>query len=162
VHTSHEDFGAAELGRTAEAHAAAEEESIKLYRELAETGPDPVIRQLMRFILEDEEHHHAALRRIATMLNDDPTLGHPYVGDRIPPEEQTRMAAALEQASRDEYDGAQQLRALALQTSGLAEGLIPLALEVMARDSEKHALLLRFAVERLRHSEQKGFSGSTQ
>jgi rubrerythrin len=153
VRTGNSDPGTEQLSQAVEAHVAAEQESIKLYRELADTCPDSVIRQLMRFILADEEHHHAALRRIAALLSNDPALGNAPASAMLPPDTQTRMVTALEQASQDERDGAQQLRSLALQTSGLAEGLIPLAFEIMARDSDKHALLLRFAVERLRQSE---------
>ena len=137
------------LSRTIEDHANAEQESIKAYRELAETCPDRLVAQIMRMVLEDEEHHHGTFRRIALLLRSDPSLLEPLTVDVIPPEALDRTLATLDGAVTAEREGAQQLRGLALQTSGLANGVISLALEVMARDSEKHALLLRFASERL-------------
>ncbi len=53
---------------------------------------------------------------------------------------------------RDEHEGARHVRHLARQEPTLCDGLYPLLLETIARDSEKHATILRYV---LRHIEER-------
>jgi hypothetical protein len=105
----------------------------------------------MLLILEDEQHHHAALRRMASILEHENPASTPLSSS---PQLSPDTADELARFAREEHDGAAQLRELALEAGTSAEGLVKLVLELMARDSEKHALILRFAVERLHENAQ--------
>jgi len=50
---------------------------------------------------------------------------------------------------RNEHEGSRHLRHLARQEPSLYGGLYPLLLETIARDSEKHATILRFLLHRI-------------
>src|SRR5688572_7414018 len=73
------------LIRRIEEHITSEKDAIELYRLVQVELPDPVLATIMRLIVEDEEHHHRALRRMVTALGlaktDDraivPQLGEP-------------------------------------------------------------------------------------
>jgi rubrerythrin len=133
------------------AHAEAEQYAISRYRQLAGECPDQLVSHLMQLILEDEAHHHAALRRMASILDrDNSAVESLSQSFQLSPD----AADELEGFAREEREGAAELRQLALEAGAAAEGLMKLALELMARDSEKHALILRFAAERLRAGAQ--------
>jgi hypothetical protein len=50
---------------------------------------------------------------------------------------------------RDEEEGARYLRHLARQEPGLYDGLFSVLLETVARDSQKHAFMLRYLLRRV-------------
>jgi hypothetical protein len=58
------------------------------------------------------------------------------------------LAAALRALIRDEHEGARHVRHLARQEPHLYHGLYPVLLESIARDSEKHATILRYLLAR--------------
>ena len=59
------------------------------------------------------------------------------------------LAAALRDLIRNEHEGARHLRHIGRQDAAVYDGLYPLLLETIARDSEKHAVILRFLLARL-------------
>jgi hypothetical protein len=136
-----------------ERHASVEVEALGQYEHLAQASGDPVIALVMRLILEDEERHHGLLKQISSTLRD--ALNWTYSPDALPratvgatstDEDLTALARAL---IDEEKTGAQALRGLAQREKGLGSGLDSLLLEMMARDSEKHARLLLFVQRRL-------------
>jgi hypothetical protein len=54
------------------------------------------------------------------------------------------IAPSVRGLMRNEHEGARHLRHLARQEPTLYGGLYPLLLETIARDSEKHATILRY------------------
>lgn len=62
------------------------------------------------------------------------------------PETAPGLAAAVRALVRNEHEGGRYLRHLARQEPALYRGLFPLLLEVMARDAEKHATILRYVL----------------
>jgi hypothetical protein len=59
------------------------------------------------------------------------------------------LAADLRGLIRDEHEGARYLRHLGRKEPNLYAGLYQLLLETIARDAEKHALMLRFLLRRM-------------
>src|SRR5690242_5499209 len=59
-----------------ERHIEGEKRTLPLYRQLAGSTRDGVIRLIMDIVLEDEERHHDLMRRIAAQLKDDLNWRH--------------------------------------------------------------------------------------
>ncbi len=136
-----------------ETHAKAEEDALDGYRRLAADDPDPIVRLVMKLVLDDELRHHDLLERIAARLRDD--LEWSDSARSLPPGGPARLPRSREQMAqvlayvREERDGARQLRGLARSFGPVHDGMIALLLESMALDSEKHERLLRFVLRRL-------------
>jgi hypothetical protein len=112
---------------------------------------------LFDLIVEDEQRHHALLRSMIRRLQEEvdfvasPTaLPVPSDSAMQPTTFDADMAASVRALIRDEHEGARHVRHLARQEPMLYGGLYPLLLETIARDSEKHAVILRYV---LRHIE---------
>jgi len=149
METPPEIESASALLHAVEAHVEAEAGSINAYQDLLARSTDSMVSMVLRLVLNDEEHHHTALRQIAAMVRATPTEA------RLPAEAPAQPfseadVGVLERAIDDEVTGAQRLRQVAVAHPDAFEGLVPLLLELMAKDSEKHADLLRFALRRVR------------
>src|SRR5438132_8066604 len=108
--------------------------------------------------LEDEERHHALLRRMAARLGDDieMTRSTSALPSTAPPTDTSATILALtREYAEDEHKGAGILRDLAKHASGLYGGVFSLLLETMARDSEKHERIMRFILQRLSDSRRR-------
>jgi rubrerythrin len=137
------------LIRALEAHLAAGAQDIADCHNLAQDSKHPVAQLLLGLIVEDEQRHHALLLRIVRRLQEEvefaawpPTTlpvpsDAPFIGD-------DRTVGRLRALIRDEEEGARYLRHLARQDPGLYEGLFGVLLETIARDSQKHAYVLRY------------------
>ena len=139
------------LIRALEAHASAEAHDLALCEELAERSSDPVLKMLMSLLADDEQRHHALLQSMVHRLQEEvdfvpsPTA-LPVDGVEADPD--GTLANTLRALIRDEHEGARHLRHLARQEPHLYHGLYPVLLEAIARDSEKHAMILRFLLLR--------------
>jgi rubrerythrin len=139
---------------TIEQHIRSEQDTIDLYRRLQSELPDPVLATIMRLIVEDEQHHHGALRQMATVLR----LGTPTAPAIVPRPDLGDPARSvlhptisqLEVAAQDERKGADEFRQLARNEENGRDPLIALLLELMAMDSEKHERMLRFVLDEIR------------
>jgi hypothetical protein len=60
-----------------------------------------------------------------------------------------QLAATLRDLIRNEHEGARHLRHIGRQEAAVSDGLYSMLLETIARDSEKHAAILRFLLARL-------------
>jgi rubrerythrin len=109
------------LVRALEAHANAEATDLATCQRLAKRSSNPVVQLLVGLVVQDEQRHHSLLRA---------------------------MVSRLQQGVEHEHEAAHHLRHIAHQEPRLLGGLDPLLLETMARDSEKHAAILRFLLTR--------------
>jgi hypothetical protein len=140
------------LIRALEAHASAEAHDLATCEQLAQRSRDPIVKLLMGIILEDEQRHHALLRSMVRRLQDEvecvasPTALPVAQGSAASGDGDT--AATLRGLMRDEHEAAHHLRHIAHQESHLFDGLYPLLLDTMARDSDKHATILRYLLRR--------------
>ena len=131
-----------------ESHIAAETDTVREYRRLADTSPDPAVRLLMQLVLEDEERHHGLLERMAARIRN--TLYWTHSAGALPTgsgptgENARQELRAIERFARQEQEGVRHLRELARRDGDLHNGLFGLLLETMAMDSEKHQRILRF------------------
>ena len=135
-----------------QAHEIAELDAVAAYRELAHSASDPVIASLLRVLLGDEEHHHRVLGAIGMNLR---ALASGAREPRMLPRRAQSPASVemLRGFARQEQDGAVQLRALAREGRDLFDGLFTLLLNLIAMDSAKHELILRFVVRELEAAE---------
>jgi rubrerythrin len=141
------------LARAVQAHAQAEEESIRRYRALAGTLADPVSQLVLQELLVDEKHHHALLDRLSAQFayELDPHGGAaPWPAASEGNGAGPSAVRELADLARDEREGAKRMRELARMSRDEYGGLLSLLLEGMAADSEKHARMLRFVQGRQR------------
>ena len=147
------------LMRALEAHAAASAADVATCRELANRMADPVVHLLVGMIVDDEQRHDSLLRSMIRRLEEEvdflPAQGAlpvPNGSMSIDPQAAAEMAASVRALMRNEHEAARHLRHLARQEPMLYGGLYPLLLETIARDSEKHATILRFLLHRVEES----------
>jgi rubrerythrin len=123
-----------------------------LCEELAQRSTDPVLKMLMSLLADDEQRHHALLESMVRRLQEEvdfvpsPTTALPVDGEEADPD--GTLANTLRALIRDEHEGARHLRHLARREPNLYHGLYPVLLEAIARDSEKHATILRYLLLR--------------
>jgi len=131
-----------------EAHEIAEIDAVAAYRELASTATDPVVRSLLRMLLEDEKHHHRVLSGIGMNLRGLASGAHEQ---RMFPRAGTLPGSLemLRRFARQEREGADELRRLAGEAPELFDGLFALLLNLIAMDGAKHELILRFVAQEL-------------
>ena len=129
-------------------HEGEELDAVQAYRELADHATDRVIRSLLRMLVDDEEHHHRVLAAIAMEVRALQSAG----GRDVPIPPRAMDDAAVEQVrelAAREGKGAAELRDIANRAPGLDGGLVALLLGLMAFDSEKHQLILRYVLQEL-------------
>jgi hypothetical protein len=135
-------------------HAAEEMDAVAAYKDLAYRATDPVIRGLMRMLVDDEEHHHRVLNTIAMELRALASSGGREV--QVPPRDMgTETVEELRTLATREGMGARELIALAEQTPSLLGGLFALLLKSMAHDSAKHELILRYIADELKAASEE-------
>jgi hypothetical protein len=149
------------LIRGLEAHVADEAHDVGACEELAYRIGDPVVRFLLNMIVDDEKHHHAVLRSMIARLQEEVDFAAapgdsliPHIVAAQPTTDTAEAAHTVRSLIRDEHEGARHVRHLARQEPGAYDGLYPLLLETIARDSEKHATILQFILGRLQHSRE--------
>ncbi|MBM2810619.1 MAG: hypothetical protein HW416_1378 [Chloroflexi bacterium] len=131
-----------------ERHVRAEADSIQAYEQIARTAPDSLVATLMRMVLEDERRHHAVFQSMFAILEDMLSGLSRTPSPEVPAD--PSVASILEDAAREEREGAERLLQLAREQGTLCEGMFGLLLDLMARDSQKHERILDFAARRLR------------
>ena len=140
--------------RALEAHASAEAHDVATCEQILQRSEDPVARLLLGLILEDEQRHHSLLQSMVRRLQEEvefvtsPTA-LPIPEDGSVASTDTELAATLRTLIRDEHEGARHLRHIARQEPHMYSGLYPMLLETIARDSEKHATIYRFLLQRV-------------
>ena len=147
------------LIRALEAHAAASAADVATCRELASRMNDPVVELLVGMIVDDEQRHDSLLRSMVRRLEEEvdflPARGAlpvPTGSMSTDLEADAEIAASVRGLMRNEHEGSRHLRHLARQEPTLYGGLYPLLLETIARDSEKHATILRYLLHRVEAS----------
>jgi rubrerythrin len=146
------------LTRALEAHAAAESHGSATCQQLAERLDDPLSRLLLGLVVEDDRRHESLLQSMVHRLNQDveqadsQTALDPATGPGPSSEQLAEVTADLRGLIRDEHEGARYLRHLGRKEPNLYAGLYQLLLETIARDAEKHALILRYLLRRMEGS----------
>jgi hypothetical protein len=155
------------LVRALEAHAAAEAADVVTCRQVAERLDDPVVDLLVGMIVQDEQSHERLLRSMirrlqgaafVTSSNTGPVPTGPGFGTV---EAAAETAAIVRGLIRNEHEGSRHLRHLARQEPTRYDGLYPVLLETVARDSEKHAAMLPFLLRRIEERVERVCEPST-
>ena len=140
------------LIRALEAHASAEAHDLATCEALAERSTNPVLRMLIGLVAEDEQRHHSLLQSMVRRLQEEvecvasSSVRPVPQGDSAP---DSALATTLRGLIRDEHEGARHMRHIARQEPHQYDGLYSLLLETIARDSEKHATVLRYLLQRV-------------
>ena len=143
--------------RALEAHASEEAHDLAVCEQLADRSHDPVLKMLMGLLVDDEQRHHSLLQSMVRRLQEEAEFVSSPTALPVCDEAATQepeLGEHLRALIRDEHEGARHLRHLARQEPHLYDGLYPVLLEAIARDSEKHAMILRFLL--LRAENRKG------
>lgn len=141
------------LAAALDAHAGSRATSLGGYADLASGSDDPMIAEVVRLIVEDEQRQQSLLRRMTATMRDSLEWTRSPDALPVPAPPQSAIAANLVAYARaaveqDRAD-ARSLRNLARRSTGLGAGLMRLLLERMAADMDQHARLLQFVVLRL-------------
>jgi hypothetical protein len=149
------------LIRALEAQAAATAADVASCRHLAQLTSDPVVELLVDLIVNDAQRHDKLMRSMIRPLEEEvefvTSSGTVPGSDSLPPGAPTdtaEMVATVRGLIRNEHEAARHLRHLGRQEPTLYAGLYPLLLETIARDSEKHATILRYLLRRLEKAER--------
>jgi hypothetical protein len=142
------------LIRALEAQLAAGVHDIAACQEVAETSHHPVVQLLLGMIVEDEQRHQALLQRMVGRLQQEIEVTASAATTLPVPSDAVPVSGAdttdrLRRLIRDEEEGARHLRHLARQDPTLYGGLYGVLLETVARDSQKHAYVLRYLLRSL-------------
>jgi len=144
------------LVRALEAHQAAEAADVASCRQVAQRLDDPVAALLVGLIVEDEQRHDALLRSMIGRLHQEVEFVTSAEAVPVPRGSgwgsvagAAELAVTVRGLIRNEHEGSRHLRHLARQEPALYGGLYPLLLETIARDSEKHATILRYLLHQL-------------
>jgi hypothetical protein len=138
--------------RALEAHASAEAHDLATCEELADHSSDQVLKLLIGMIADDERRHHSLLQSMVRRLQQEvefvasPTALPVESADTA---DDPELVDTLRSLIRDEHEGARHLRHVARQDPHLYDGLYPVLLETIARDSEKHATMFRYLLLRI-------------
>jgi hypothetical protein len=139
--------------RALEAHASAEAHDVATCEQVMQRSEDPVVKLLVGMIVEDEQRHHSLLQSMVRRLQEEVEfVSSPTalpVGDDDVDNSDTELPTTLRNLIRDEHEAARHLRHIARQEPHMYGGLYPILLETIARDSEKHATIFRFLLQRL-------------
>jgi hypothetical protein len=148
------------LIRALEAHAAAESHDSLTAQQLASDSGDTTIGFLVHLIDEDQQRHHDWLESMVSRLQQEVELapavsglpGHSQISAPITVE----LTGTARSLIRNAHEGARHLRHVARQESTLHGSLYPLLLETIARDCEKHAVMLRYVLRRFEEHTARG------
>jgi rubrerythrin len=140
------------LVRALEAYASAEARDLADSEDLARRSDEPSVRLLLGVIIEDERRHQALLESMVSCLQAETrvkvTVAVPQTGQSVTLSD-AEFAAALRTLIRDAHEGARHLRHVGRLEEPVHDGLFTMLLEAIARDSEKHATILRYLLTRL-------------
>jgi hypothetical protein len=136
-----------------EAHAAAEAADVVTCRQVAERLDDPSHERLLRSMIRRLQG-----AAFVTSSNTGPVPTGPGFGTV---EAAAETAALVRGLIRNEHEGSRHLRHLARQEPTRYDGLYPVLLETVARDSEKHAAMLRFLLRRIEERVERVCEPST-
>ncbi len=135
-----------------QAHEQAEATSVAEYNRLRGAIQDPTVEWLLGVVVEDEQHHHNLLHRMASALVD-PSSRLAVEGPRDVGRAEWRPSLAELRSVRrlmaEERAHMQEMHRLGEGYGHIFSGLFGMLLEVMALDSGKHERILGFVLDRM-------------
>ena len=132
--------------RALEAHIAATAHDVGECERIAQRSGQPVVQLLLGLVVDDERRHQLLLRELIKYLEQDAVARQPAVASAL--EAAPEVASSVRAMIRDQEQGARYLRHLARQEPALYDGVYSVLLATIARDSEKHAQILRYLLRR--------------
>lgn len=145
------------LIRALAAQVSAEAQDMADCEDLVKRCDEPYVQVLLGLVVDDQQRHRALLESMVRRLQGG---ADPFSTPTVRPLEdsaplsEVELAASLRALIRNEHESARHLRHIGRQESVLFGGLYSVLLEAIARDSEKHAAILRFLLIRLERGAQ--------
>ncbi len=131
---------------TLRAHGERERAVVAGYQRLEESSNDEAIKYLARLIIDDEERHRQVLEEMANRLES--WIAGRTVGPSTPalvPQVDRGLLDATHELIHLEHEDAKELRLLQRELRyAPATSLLPLLVELMLHDTEKHIEILHF------------------
>lgn len=136
-------------------HESQEAHFTKRYKEVVEKSQNPLVKFLLQLIITDEEKHHAVIHAMVSTLKgglnwtrpEDAIRGFYELGA-----EKDELLKLTEEFAALEKKGIKEYKELIKASKGYYRGLFALLLGSMIHDSEKHAEILEFLVEKLKEA----------
>lgn len=134
-------------------HETQEAHFTRRYKEVFEKCKNPLVRFLLQLIIADEEKHHAVIHAMSSTLKgainwikpQDALTGVYELGA-----EKDELLKLTEEFVELEKKGIKEYKDLIKASKDYHRGVFVLLLGSMIRDSEKHAEILEFLVQRLK------------
>ena len=136
-------------------HESQEARFTKRYKEVVKKSKDPLVTFLLQLIITDEEKHHAFIHAMnSTLTGDlrwtrqqDALMGFNELGA-----EKDALLSLTEEFLELEKKGIKEYKELIKASKEYHHGVFALLLSSMIHDSEKHAEILAFIVEKLKEA----------
>jgi bacterioferritin (cytochrome b1) len=136
-------------------HESQEAHFTKRYKEVFEKSKNPLVRFLFQLIITDEEKHHAVIHAMSLTLKGAISWTRPQdelTGFNELGAEKDELLKLTEEFVELEKTGIKEYKELIKASKSYYRGVFALLLGSMIHDSEKHAEILEFLVERLKEA----------
>lgn len=136
-------------------HESQEARFTKRYKEVVEKSKNPLVRFLFQLIITDEEKHQAVVHTMTSTLAGALNWTTPQdalTGFRELGTEKDTLLNLTEEFVELEKKGIEEYKELIKASKDYHRGVFALLLGSMIHDSEKHAEILEFLVEKLKEA----------
>lgn len=140
------------LVSTLRSHIAAETGSLRAYAALAEATADPLIKEILGIVIEEEDRHHKTLEKLSATWEDDLNWTHnpqAFHTQRVSPEQRASFIEDVKRFIKEEEDGIKDFQAAAKDARKGKRAMSAMMLEWMAMDGKKHVQGLQYILKRL-------------
>lgn len=141
------------LLRHFEDHEYKERKTLEEYRGAIEKAQNPMVRFLLDLIRLDEEKHHEVINTMLSTLEKHVLWRHSPAALDVFQDvgaERAELLALVQKFIRLEREGIKEYEGLLSDTKGYYEGLFPLLIRALIKDSEKHLMFLEFLQKYIR------------
>lgn len=136
-------------------HESEEIHFTKRYKEFVEKSKNPVVTFLLQLIIADEERHHAVIHAMNSTLMGALNWTRPQdalAGINDMGAERDALLSLTEEFLELEKKGIKEYKELIKASKDYHRGIFALLLGSMIHDSEKHAEILEFLLEKLKEA----------
>ncbi len=133
-------------------HIAGETESMNAYGRLADASGDPLIKEILAILMEEEERHHRTLERLSATWSDDLNWTRSPEAFPTQPIPEAERAGFIEQVKtfiKEEQSGVKDFDAAAKEARKGRRMMSAMMLEWMAMDGKKHVQGFQYLLRRL-------------
>ena len=141
-----------QLLQMVKSHIIAETDSLEAYGRLAEATGDPMVKEILSILMEEEERHHRTLERLSATWAADLNWTRSRGSFPTQPMEALRQAGFIDQMKtfiKEEESGVKDFQAAGKEARKGRRMMSAMMLEWMAMDGKKHVQGLQYLLRRL-------------